>query len=99
MIPSLREDTYEERLTKTGLVSLEMRRLRSDLIEVFKIMQGLEGLKAGLLYHGPKSEQRTSMQDIQSSDHDLILGSTFFSLTLICHIGVVPTQKERYNKN
>ena len=62
-------------------------------------MQGLEGLKAGLLYHGPKSEQRTSMQDIQSSDHDLILGSTFFSLTLICHIGVVPTQKERYNKN
>ena len=44
MIPSLRKDTYEERLTKTGLVSLEMRRLRSDLIKVFKIMQGLEGL-------------------------------------------------------
>ena len=45
-IPSLREDTYEERLTKTELVCLEMRRLRNDLIEVFKIMQGLEGLKA-----------------------------------------------------
>ena len=46
MIPSLQEETYEERFTKTGLVSLEMRRLRSDLKEVFKIMQGLEGLKA-----------------------------------------------------
>ena len=46
MISSLREDIYEERFTMIGLVSLEMRRLRSDLIEVFKIMQGLEGLKA-----------------------------------------------------
>ena len=30
---------------KTKLLSLEMRRLRSDLIEVFKIMHNLEGVK------------------------------------------------------
>ena len=39
------EDEYSVRLTKTKLLSLEMRRLRSDLIEVFKIMHNLEGVK------------------------------------------------------
>ena len=45
MINGMGEFSYEERLRKTGLVTLEMRRLRSDLIEVFKIMRGLEGLR------------------------------------------------------
>ena len=45
MINGMGEFSYEERLRKTGLVTLEMRRLRSDLIEVFKIMKGLEGLR------------------------------------------------------
>ena len=44
MIECLRSDSYQERLNKTGLISLEMRRLRADLIEVFKILHGLEGL-------------------------------------------------------
>ena len=61
-------DTYDERLTKTGLVSLEMRRLKNDLIGVFKNMRGLEGLEAeNFFYHGPKSEQRTSIQDIYAA--------------------------------
>ena len=40
-------DEYNLRLSKTKLLSLEMRRLRlrSDLIEVFKIMHNLEGVK------------------------------------------------------
>ena len=36
--------SYEERLERTNLLSLEMRRLRSDLIEVYKIINGFEGL-------------------------------------------------------
>ena len=37
--------TYEERLENTGLYSLECRRQRGDLIETFKIIKGLEGIK------------------------------------------------------
>ena len=45
MINGMGEDEYSVRLSKTKLLSLEMRRLRSDLIEVFKIMHNLEVVK------------------------------------------------------
>jgi len=38
---SLKEFPYEVRLKKLGLWSLEDRRIRADLIEVFKIIHGL----------------------------------------------------------
>ena len=45
MTREVEEEEYEQRLMKTKLMSLEMRRLRSDLIEVYKIMHTLEGLE------------------------------------------------------
>ena len=44
MMEELRGMEYEERLRQTRLVILEARRTRADIIEVFKIMKGLEGL-------------------------------------------------------
>jgi len=41
MILSIKEFPYELRLKKLGLWSLEDRRIRADLIEVFKIIHGL----------------------------------------------------------
>ena len=40
MIPYLKNIPYEERLAKLKLWSLEDRRVRADLIEVFKITHG-----------------------------------------------------------
>ena len=45
MIRGLEKEEYEQRMKKTKLMSLEMKRLRSDLIEVYNIMHNLEGLK------------------------------------------------------
>ena len=42
MVPGMRNFSYENRLVRLGLFSLEKRRLRGDLIEMFKIMKGLD---------------------------------------------------------
>ena len=42
MLPGLDGLSYKERLDRLGLFSLERRRLGSDLIEVYKIMRGID---------------------------------------------------------
>ena len=42
MIEGYWDLSYEERLEKTGLIPLDKRRVRGDLIEVFKMMKGID---------------------------------------------------------
>ena len=44
MVDGYRGKEYEERLKKIELTTLEMRREKADLLEVFKILKGMEGL-------------------------------------------------------
>ena len=44
MVEGLGEYSYEDRLRILGLTTLETRFLRTDLIEVFKILRGFENL-------------------------------------------------------
>ena len=42
MVSNLRGQTYEERLAELGMVTLETRRLRGDMIQTFRIMSGID---------------------------------------------------------
>ena len=50
IIPELRQRPYEVRLRKLGLTTLETRRGRADLIEVFKMFNGLEDIDPKLFF-------------------------------------------------
>ena len=52
IIPSLRNLSYEERLKMFGMFSviLRRRRLRGNMIEVFKIIQGIGKVNVGKLF-------------------------------------------------
>jgi len=51
MIEECKGKSYLERLKITRLTTLETRRLRADLLEVYKITRGLEGIKEEQLFH------------------------------------------------
>ena len=40
LVPKLRKYSYPERLKKFGITSLKERRLRGDIIEVYKLLSG-----------------------------------------------------------
>ena len=50
MVIELRAMEYEERLEILGLTTLETRRKRGDLIQIFKIFKGIEKLDKGAAY-------------------------------------------------
>ncbi|CAM5134922.1 unnamed protein product [Natator depressus] len=58
MIRGIEQLPYEERLIKLGRLSLEKRRLREDMIDVYKIMSGIEKLKKEVLFT-PSHNTRT----------------------------------------
>jgi len=45
LVSSLKKLSYETRLDKLGLLTLEKRRIRGDLIETYKIINGMENVK------------------------------------------------------
>ena len=58
MIQKLRNISHEIRLKECGLTTLEIRRLRVDQIEVFKILNGYEYIDINIFFT-VKEERRT----------------------------------------
>ena len=56
LIPGLRDLTYEERLKKCGLTTLETRRLMGDQIEVFTILNGYENIDSNNFFEIKESK-------------------------------------------
>ena len=51
MIPSLRNLSYEKRLKRLGMFSLRRKRFRDDMIEMFKMIHGIDKVNLGKLFY------------------------------------------------
>jgi len=75
LISSISELPYEQRLVRLGLTTLELRRIRGDLIQVFKIVHGFDKLVFNDFFtlshntrtrgHGLKLHSRRSRLDVR----------------------------------
>ena len=54
--------SYEMRLKECGLTTLEIRRLRGDQIEVFKILNGYEQIDIYMFFWSRKKEGLEDME-------------------------------------
>ena len=68
LIPEIANIPYEERLKKLKLPSLKFRRLRGDLIETYKIFQGMYNIEIeSILNKAPHNRTRNSLFKILMS--------------------------------
>ena len=59
MISNLTSTNYNDKLKETKLMSLETRRLRADLIEVYKILCGKEDVSPDIFFQIRSSRNTT----------------------------------------
>ena len=88
LVPALANLTYEERLISLDLTTLEERRSRGDMIQVFKIVNGLDKVGAGeeflKLETGPLSERtRGHAFKLKKPRHRTSKRNKFFSSRVV----------------
>ncbi len=80
MIPSLRNKSYEERLARLNLFSLDKRSLGGKLIQCLKILKGFAGVDASRLFLIDDSS-RTRINGVKLRCKQLHLDCTKFFFT------------------
>ena len=83
--------TYEERLAKLGIQSLEQRRLRSDLIETYKILTGKEQVDPSTFFKlSPNTNLRGNSMKLYKTRPKLLACQNFFSQSVVDYWNSLP---------
>ena len=87
-IPALRNLTYEERLKRLDMFPLDKRRLRGDLIEVFKILNQFDKISPDKFFEmNNETVTRGNGKKLKGQRYNTIARKSYFS------VRVVPPQK------
>ena len=81
IIPEMRDLIYEERLKECGLTTPEIRRLREDQIEVFKILNGYENIYKNMFF-SLKKDSRTRGHQVKLAKDQCRLDIRKYSFSL-----------------
>ncbi|XP_050725194.1 uncharacterized protein LOC127002931 [Eriocheir sinensis] len=93
MIPTFRAQPYEERLKRLNLFTLEKRRLRGDMIQVFKYLKKFNNVDYSKFFELQTNlRTRNNGLPIQSSRCNTDIGRSFFSNRVIRHWNNLPSE-------
>lgn len=93
MIPNLRNMPYEDRLRMLRLPSLESRRLRGEMIEVFKIVKGYENVDSRQFFKfSDVVFTRNNGLKLQVKRFRSIIAKNFFTYKVLNHWNRLPEE-------
>jgi hypothetical protein len=91
IIPGMKDQTYEERLKHMKLPSLSYRRLRGDLIEVYKYTHGIYKVSNSLLEYEARTNTRGHAYKLKKLRCNSTLRQHFFSFRVTNSWNSLPT--------
>ena len=115
MVSGLSSNVYEERLKEVGLTKLTERRLRGDMIEVWKVLHGEVNVDPSVWFDMASdnsvrnTRQSSSPYNLKPKPWNLEIRKNFFSVRVVGHWNKLPhnvqcapsidTFKARYDKH
>ena len=91
LIPSLRNKTYHNRLKSLGLQSLETRRMRGQLIEVYKILNNHDSVDGILQLADPASITRNNGYKLRGKRFRSDVAKNFFANRVVNDWNALPS--------
>ena len=99
MIPELKSLTYEARFKRLNLTTLEIRRIRGDLIEVYRILNGLEKINPDSLFTRSRyTNIRCHTMKLEKKQVHLDIRKYFFTQRVIDYWNALPQLSCRCRK-
>ena len=92
LIPELRHMCYADRLKELNLFSLETRRLRGQLIEVFKILRGFENVDYRSMFELSEGRTRNNGYKLELKRYNRDLCGNFFSYKICSRWNALPSE-------